>query len=230
MTLHPVRWRLLENVPDDEVRELLSVARRRTFDKGEVVFHQHDPADSLHLIVSGRFAVRIQTPLGDTALINIGGPGDVFGELALVDGSDPVRSASVAALEPSETRSVYRDDFLRLRKRHPSVDALLVQLLAGQMRRANARIVDAHYVDVGVRTRRRLCELAEAYGDGGDGPVTIPLTQQDLAEIVGTARATLNRALRADERRGLIQLERGKVIVSDAAALARLAWRGGRRD
>jgi len=197
---------------------VLSIARRRTFSRGEVVFHRDDPADSLHLIVSGRFAVRITTPLGDTALIAVHGPGDAFGELALVsDGAR--RSATVSALEPAETLSVYRDDFARLQRQHPAVNAVLIALIAEQVRRANERIVEAHYVDADTRVRRRLLELAKLYGSGGSA--TVPLTQEALAEMAGTSRATVNRVLREEERSGTLELRRGQTVVHDEAALAK---------
>ena len=213
-----VEWKLLRDVPDEDVRQVLQIARRRTFSRGEVVFHHGDPADSLQLIVKGRFAVRITTPLGDTALIAVHGPGDSFGELALVS-DDSVRSATVAALEAGETRSVYQRDFARLQREHPSVNAVLVTLLADQVRRMNERIVEAHYVDADKRVRRRLSELVRIYGDG-DG-VTVPLTQEDLAEMAGTSRATVNRVLREEEKRGTVALQRGKTVVVDAEALGR---------
>jgi CRP-like cAMP-binding protein len=92
-----VEWRLLQGVPEEEVRLLLSKARRRNFRRGEVVFHRDDPADSLHLIVKGRFAIRVMTPLGEQATIAVRGPGDSFGEMALV-GQAARRSATVEAL------------------------------------------------------------------------------------------------------------------------------------
>ena len=108
-----MEWRLLQGVPEEEVRRLLQVARRRTFRRGEVVFHRDDPADSLHLVVKGRFAVRVMTPLGDQATIAVRGPGDSFGEMALV-GPGARRSATVEALEGAETFCVYEGDFARL--------------------------------------------------------------------------------------------------------------------
>jgi CRP/FNR family transcriptional regulator, cyclic AMP receptor protein len=216
-----VQWKLLTDVPPEDVRELLSIARRRTFSKGEVVVHAGDPADSLHLIVQGRFAVRVMTRLGETALLAVHGPGDAFGELALVS-PGAQRSATVAALEPGETRSVFRDDFARLQARHPSVTAVLVALLAEQVRRANDRIVEAHYVDADARVLRRLLELEALYGDGG-GQATIPLTQEELAEMAGTSRATVNRVLRDEQRRGTLELRRGRTIVLDLAGLERRA-------
>jgi CRP-like cAMP-binding protein len=92
-----VEWPLLAELPADDVRALLTTARRRTFAKGEVVFHRDDPADSLHLVVRGRFAARVTTPLGDGFLFDVIGPGQSFGELALLL-VDARRSATVEAL------------------------------------------------------------------------------------------------------------------------------------
>jgi len=213
-----VDWPLLAAVPAEDVRQLLSIARRRTFSRNEVVVHRGDPADSMHLIASGRFAVRITTSRGDTALIAMRGPGDSFGELALVS-SDAKRVATVSALEPGETRSVYRDDFVRLRRQHPSVDAVLVHLLAEEVRRLSERLTEAYYEDADTRVRRRLVELARA----AEGAVTIPLTQEALAEMAGTSRATVNRVLRDEQRRGSIELGRGRTIIRELAELARRA-------
>jgi len=197
---------------------MLTIARRRPFDRGEVVFHEGDPADSLHLIVSGRFAVRIRTPLGDTTLLAIYGPGDAFGELALV-APPSHRSATVVALEAAETRSVFREDFETLRKRHPGVDRILVSVLADRIREMNERLLEAHYVDAETRVRRHLRQLAAVYER--DGKSVIPLTQEDMAEIAGTSRATVNRVLREEERRGVIELKRGRTTIVDPEQLTR---------
>jgi CRP-like cAMP-binding protein len=113
-----VEWRLLQGVPAEEVRRLIAHARRRTFRRGEVVFHRDDPADSMHLIVKGRFAIRVMTPLGAQATIAVRGPGESFGEMALVGGGAR-RSATVEALEAAETFCVYEREFARLRREHP---------------------------------------------------------------------------------------------------------------
>jgi CRP/FNR family cyclic AMP-dependent transcriptional regulator len=208
-----VEWPLFAGVPAEDVRRLLSIARRRTFRKGEVVFHRDDLAESLLLIVSGRFAVRITTPFGDSALLDVLGPGDVFGELALLL-PEARRSASVEALEPGETFSVFRGDFVRLQSEHPDVKDVLLRLLAEQLARASDRIVEAHYVDAETRVRRRLCELAERYATG-EGEAVVPITQEDLAGMAGTSRATVNRVLRDEEKRGVVELARGRTIVRD---------------
>jgi CRP/FNR family transcriptional regulator, cyclic AMP receptor protein len=208
-----MEWRLFADVTPEDVTRLLSIARRRTFARGEVVFHRDDPANALHLIVEGRFAVVITTPLGETAMLAVRGPGDAFGELALVSGGEAARSATVSALEPAETRSVLQDDFERLRREHAGIDAVLVAILAERVRRLSERLTEAYYLSAETRVLRRLVEVADLYG----GPV--PLPQEALAELAGTSRATVNRVLREQELRGLVELGRAKIIVLDRDAL-----------
>jgi CRP/FNR family transcriptional regulator, cyclic AMP receptor protein len=215
-----VKWPLLDGISEDDVQLVLSVARRRTFARGEVVFHADDPADTLHLIDKGRFVVRVGTPLGETAILAVLGSGEMFGELALLgDGTDR-RSATVAALEPAATRSVHRLDFDRLRARHPGTSEVLIAILSGHVRRLTTHLVEALYVPADKRVRRRLVEVAAIY-DGEGGEAVVPLTQEDLAGLAGTSRATVNRVLREEEARGAVRLGRGRTTVLDAAALAR---------
>jgi CRP/FNR family cyclic AMP-dependent transcriptional regulator len=214
-----VEWPLFAGVPPEDVRRLLTIARRRTFRKGEVVFHRDDLAEALHLIVKGRFAVRITAPLGESALLDVLGPGEAFGELALLLPAAR-RSATVESLDEGETRSVYRDDFALLQAQHPGVKDVLLQVLAEQLRRVSDRIVEAHYTDAETRVRRRLCDLARRYGRD-EGPTVVPMTQGDLAEMAGTSRATVNRVLREEKRRGTVQLSRGQTTVIDLDELTR---------
>ena len=171
------------------------------------MFHRDDLADSLHLVVRGRFGARVVTPLGDSVLVDVLGPGESFGELALLL-PDTRRSATVEALEAGETRSVYRDDFAVLQREHPGVKDVLLRLLADQLRRSTDRVVEAHYVDAETRVRRRLFELTATY-DGG----VVPLTQEDIAALAGTSRATVNRVLREEQRGGTVALARGRTTV-----------------
>jgi CRP/FNR family cyclic AMP-dependent transcriptional regulator len=210
-----MEWPLLVDVPREDVQRLLSVARRRTFARGEVVFHRDDPADSLHLVVRGRFGARVLTPLGDSVLVDVVGPGQSFGELALL-WADGRRSATVESLEAGETRSVFRDDFAELQREHPGVKDVLLRLLAEQLRRSTDRLVEAHHVDAETRVRRRLSELAATYADG-----VVPLTQEDVAALAGTSRATVNRVLREEQRLGAVALTRGRTSVLDRESLER---------
>ena len=202
-----MEWQLFADVPAEDARRLLAIARRRTFRRGEVVFHRDDPANALHLIVEGRFAVAITTPLGETAMLGVRGPGDAFGELALVSGGEAVRSATVSALEPGETRSVLREAFERLRREHPGVDAVLAAVLAERVRGLSELVTDAYYLSAEARVLRRLADLAELYAG------VVPLPQEALAELAGTSRATVNRVLRDQEERGIVRLDRAKITV-----------------
>jgi CRP-like cAMP-binding protein len=215
-----MRWPLLEGVPEAEQREILQIARRRTFAKNEVVCHRGDPADSMHLISQGRFAVRVMTPLGDVATVAIRGPGATFGEMALV-AEESSRTATVAALEEGETYSIYRTDFERIRARHSGIDRFLQNFLVNEVRVLNERLLEALYVPVDKRVRRRLIELADLYSDHAEEAITIPLTQEVIAELAGSARPTVNQVLREEERQGSIELKRGKTVLLDVDSLRR---------
>lgn len=216
-----MEWTLLAGVPEEEVRDLLRIARRRHFARGEVVFHRDDPGDSLHLIQKGRFSVRVMTPLGDVATIAVRGRGESFGEMALIaDGSR--RSATVTALEDAETFAVYREEFEQLRRRHPGVDQILHRFLAAEVRRLNELLLEALFLPADKRLLRRLVELAALY-DGGDGEITIALTQEAIAELAGVGRPTVNQLLRDEEKRGTIALGRGRTRVLDLDELGRRA-------
>jgi CRP-like cAMP-binding protein len=107
-----MEWRLFEGIAGEDVRAVLALARRSTYRRGEVVFHHHDPADAVHLVVKGRFDVRITTTHGDVVALAIRGPGETFGELAVVTGTE--RSATVSALEPGETLVLRGSELRRL--------------------------------------------------------------------------------------------------------------------
>src|SRR5436309_10783200 len=209
---------LFRGLPQPELRRLVAIARRRRFARNEVVFHLGDPADTLHLILRGRFAARLETETGDRVTVSVHGPGDAFGELALLD-LEQVRSTTVVALEQGETYAVHRDDFTRLRQQYPSVNDVLARLLAARVRRMSDLLSEAFSVPAEKRVLRRLVELASVYG--GD---VVPLSQSEIAGLAGTSRATVNRVLRAEEKRGTVQLQRGTTTLLDPLALSR---RGG---
>jgi CRP-like cAMP-binding protein len=116
--------------------------------------------------------------------------------------------------------SVYKVDFEQVRARHPSVDRILMRFLTNEVRMLNDRLLEALYVPVQKRVRRRLLELATLYG--GEPPA-IRLTQETISELAGATRPTVNQVLREEEKRGTIKLSRGRIDVVDAAELARRA-------
>ena len=217
-----VEWQLLASLAEEDRRTLLALTRRRRFKRNEVVFHDGDPGDSLHLISKGRVAVRVMTPLGDTATLVILGPGEYFGEMAIL--SPAPRNATVVALEPLETLTLHREDFNELRRQHRWIDTFLIEALASELRRSSLRLLEALYVSVDKRVLRRLAALVDIYQDSeADTPVVIPLTQEDIAQLAGTTRPTANRVIRAAEAAGMVRLGRGKVEIVDADGLRKRA-------
>jgi CRP/FNR family transcriptional regulator, cyclic AMP receptor protein len=202
-------------------RRLAEGAQRRRYRRGEVVFHEGDAANCMHLLVSGHVSVGVTTPLGDSAVFTVLGPGALFGELALLVGS-AVRSATVNALDAVETLWFSRDRVALLRRTDPALDRFLVGLLADYLTRQDARLLEALYVPVEKRVLRRLLALARLYGNGDAGTV-VPLTQDVLAGVAGSTRPTTNQVLRGAEAAGLVSLARGSVRIVDPAGLARRA-------
>jgi CRP/FNR family transcriptional regulator, cyclic AMP receptor protein len=204
-------------VPERELRQLAKVRR---FGRGEIVFHQDDPGDSLHVVTSGRLAARVTTELGESATLAIYGVGSAFGLLSVVrPGLD--RTATMVALEPAETLQVSAATFAKLRAQYPALDQGVEQLLVDQLATTNRLLVEALYLPVQQRVRRRLLDLVATYGTPGTTDVVIPLSQEHLADLAGTTRETVNRVLRAEEEAGRVSLGRRQVTVHLAQARAR---------
>jgi CRP-like cAMP-binding protein len=215
-------WRLLEPLRPAERAAVLAATARRRFARGETVFTEGDVGESVHLLAAGRVAIRAATPGGDTVTYAIAGPGDAFGEMALLRG-DHRRTATVLALEPVETFVLLQEQFEMIRGRHPGVDRMLVEILALRVRRLSAHLLEALHSPVEQRVVRRLLTLCWQYGGDAAHPVSLPLTQADLAELAGATRPTVNRVLRTLEDDGTIALARGRIDVRDRAALRRAA-------
>ena len=197
---------------------MLARLSRRTYRRGVTLFHEGDPGDSLHLIEKGRVAVRASTRSGDEAILAVLGRADFFGEQALLSPTS-TRTASVVALEPVETRVLLRTDFDALRREQPSVERLLVDVLAAQVRRLSSQLLEALYLPVEARVVRRLAGLADLYASD-DSTVDIPLRQEELASLAGSTRSTTNRVLQQLVDDGIVALGRGRIVILDPAALA----------
>ena len=212
---------LLRVLSEPDRRELLAIARRRKFAKGEVVFHEGDPGDTMHLVAKGHVAVRVTTPLGEVAMLRIVCAGEFFGELALIDPGP--RNATIAALDPVETLCIHTNDFEELRDRHPAVERVLTHALVAEVRRLSIALSESLYLSADKRVLRRLLEAAALFGSDEEPATVVPLTQEDLGQLAGVARPTVNRTLRAAEDNAFLRVGRGRVEIIDAAALAHQA-------
>ncbi|MGZ4689945.1 MAG: Crp/Fnr family transcriptional regulator [Acidimicrobiia bacterium] len=212
---------LLAALPEAERREFLTLAHRRRFAKGEVLFHEGDPGDALHILVKGHVAVRISTPLGDIAMLRILRPGEFFGELSVI--SPGPRNATAVALDPVETMTVHKTQLDELLARRPTVNLIVTEALATEIRRLAAALAEALYLPSDKRVLRRLRDASDTFGTGDRPADVVPLTQEELAQIAGVTRETANRILRRAEASGHLRMARGKVEIIDHDALARLS-------
>jgi CRP-like cAMP-binding protein len=211
---------ILDALDADDRQDLLTLARRRRFAKGEVLFHEGDPGDSLHILVRGHVAACITTPLGDTAMVRLLRPGEFFGELATI--AEAPRVATIVALDPVETLTVARARLDELRARRPAVDNVIMHALAAEVRRLAAALTEALYVPADKRVVRRVVDAATVFGAPGEPAGLVPLTQEEIAQLAGVTRSTANRVLRRAEGRGLVKIGRGRVEILDHAGLERL--------
>jgi CRP-like cAMP-binding protein len=214
-------FEILRGLREPEQREILASCTPRRYKRREILCHEGDPGDCLHLIKSGRLIVRVATPLGDTATLTMLGPGHSFGELAVFD-SHSRRTATVEAVENVETLTFGRAQLAALRQRYPEIDQVMIDTLAAQVRRLSAQVLEALYLPVETRVVRRLIDLAAIYG-GSSSTAEIRLNQEDLASMAGTTRATTNKVLRDLQQRNILALTRGRITVVDRVALVRFA-------
>jgi CRP-like cAMP-binding protein len=219
---------LLASLAEPERSRVLAACRPCHLARGATLFREGDPGDSLHVVESGRLAVEVSTETGDVVMLDVVGPGGVVGEVALVlPGAR--RTATVLALDDVTTRMLTSEAFAELCREHPSVAVAASQLLAERVERLTRHLVEALYVSVDRRVARRIWTLAALHG----GPVRgteLPLTQQDIADLAGATRPTVNQSLKKLEAQGAVALFRGGVRIADADLLLRRAALPASRD
>jgi CRP/FNR family transcriptional regulator, cyclic AMP receptor protein len=208
------------------LESLARAVRPRRFRRGEVVFHLGDPGDALFVVSTGAVKITLPSESGDEAIIATLRPGDFFGELALLDGAP--RSATAVALEPTETLVLPREPFRALVAMEPAIRDALLTALARELRRLTVHVEELHFLDIAGRLAARLAHLAVEHGKSGpDGTLRLdaPLTQTDLASMVGCTRQSVNKLLGLFVGDGLIALDREAIVVLDLDGLLRAARR-----
>jgi CRP/FNR family transcriptional regulator len=209
---------LFSDLEQDELERFSLVAVPRSFPAATRVFHEGDHSDACYIVRSGSFRVTREHSDGRAITLATLGPGDIFGELAMLDGE--VRSASVESLEDSELLALPAGEVRSLLARHPDITVKLVAALVRRLRTANERISRQSFQTVPSRVAGVLTQLVAEEGEGGDGgEVTIRMNQADLAQLAGTSRESVSRFLADLERAGVVRPGRGRVTVLEPAKL-----------
>ncbi|MBW7851984.1 MAG: Crp/Fnr family transcriptional regulator [Rhodospirillales bacterium] len=188
-----------------------------------VIFQRGDPGDGMMAVVRGRVKICNHSADGKELVLNILKPGDVFGEIALLDGEP--RTADAVAMETCELLILERRHFLPFLDRHPRVAQRLLAVLCQRLRRTSTHFEDAIFLDVPARLARALLQLASAFGIPAKAGVCIDLklSQQQLGSVVGVTRESVNKYLGEWQKAGWIAIRNGYITVADAASLGALA-------
>ena len=210
---------LLRTVPifseltDEDIASLARHATRRHYPKDTVIFFENEEGDFFFVIVKGRIKVAILGDDGREVILSILGPGDFFGEIALLD-NEP-RSATAIAVEESELLSLHRTDFQSVMTENRSIANALIKVLAARLRHANHQISTLALLDVYGRVARVIVDMARDEGRRlRDGRIAFRrATHQEIANRIGTTRETVTRMLKDLERQGLIQVEGKEIVV-----------------
>jgi CRP-like cAMP-binding protein len=204
---------LLGALPPDSLEALRRHATTRTVARNEVLFRQGDPATELFGIINGRIAILTRSPDGRESLVAVLEEGALFGELGLFD--DGPRSADARALEEGTVVGLGYEAVRAAIDQHPAMLWVIVRMLSRRLRNTDEALADTVFLDVPARTAKRLLELA---GDADE--FRLPMTQEDLAGLVGASRERVNKALSLFTKLGWIEVEgRNRYRILDRPAL-----------
>ena len=207
---------LFADVADAELALLAPCLVRRSFAKDVLIFSEGSPGSALYIIESGQVRIYLTSSNGQQISLSVYGPGQVFGEISLLDGLP--RSASVAALEPVIALALERDDFLPYMDAHPAVARSVIRVLSVRLRHTTTFAESLVFLDVAARLAAKLLELA-AWRSETEGSADISMTQGDLATWVGASRESVNKALSDFRKQGLITIEGQHITIVNRRGL-----------
>ncbi len=214
---------IFQGVEPAAVESLTRALQPVDFPRGHTVFNEGEPGDRLYIILSGKVKIGRKSIDGRENLLTIMGPSDMFGELSIFDPGP--RTSSATAVTEVRAVSMDRAALKEWINRRPDIAEQLLRVLARRLRRTNNNLADLIFTDVPGRVAKALLQLAQRFGTQENGAlrVTHDLTQEEIAQLVGASRETVNKALADFAQRGWLRLEGKSVLISDAERLARRA-------
>lgn len=216
---HPI----FADLEADAFDQLCRYARHTTLKRGSTLFSRGDPGNSLYAVISGTVKMSISSPDGRNAILNIIGPGEIFGEMALLDGR--ARSADAIANSNCELFVIDRREFIPFVKSQPGLAMKFIELLCERLRWTSDQVEQIILQNLPGRLASALLRLTEKHKLEPQGR-TIAITQQEISEMVGMTRESINKQLRAWASREWVRLEHGAIVVLNADMLRELAEAG----
>ncbi|HLB49281.1 MAG TPA: Crp/Fnr family transcriptional regulator [Anaerolineales bacterium] len=214
---------LFAELTESELAELVKDFARREFRQGESIFAQGDPGQVLYLIESGQVRIFVHGSEGHERPVVFYGSGDIFGELAVIDGLP--RSASAEATENTVVYTLSRDLFREHMRRAPQLALNFMKALSVRVRHTTDQVGNLALLDVPSRLARKLLELAQNHGqvEAEGVRINLTLTQSELASMIGATRESINKALGNFKRQSLIRMEQGHIIIVDPDSLREIS-------
>jgi CRP/FNR family transcriptional regulator, cyclic AMP receptor protein len=214
---------LFAGLGDEDASALSAAMGTIRLTRGEVLFHEGEAEDRLYVVVSGKIKLGRSGSAGRENLLAVLGPGQMFGELSVFDPGP--RSTTATAVTACELRTLEHEELTRWLTGRPEVARALLGQLAGRLRRANDVVADLVFSDVPGRVAKALLDLAKRFGDTRQDGIHVhhDLTQEELAQLVGASRETVNKALADFAARGWIRLEPRSVTLIDVERVERRA-------
>jgi CRP-like cAMP-binding protein len=212
---------LLKALSDDELDRLLRFSNVQSYKIGEVIFRKGDPGEGMMAVLKGQIRIGVMSADGKELIHNIINPGQVFGEIALLDGKE--RSADAVAIVPTDVLVVLRRDFLPFLESDAKLCIRLMTVLCEKLRLTSELAEDFMFLELRQRLAKRLVRLAQLYGRPWRTGVIINfrLPQRELAAMMGTSRESINKQLREWAEAGWLTVDRGNIAIHDVEALTR---------
>jgi CRP/FNR family transcriptional regulator, cyclic AMP receptor protein len=211
----------------DAFEQLGRYAKSATLKRGATIFSRGDPGNSLIAVISGTVKISISSPDGRNAILNLIGPGEIFGEVAVLDGQ--ARTADAIANSNCEIFVIDRREFLPFVRSQPALAMKFIELLCTRLRWTSDQVEQVILQDLPGRLASALIRLTERHKTTQGGRA-IAITQQEISEMVGMSRESINKQLRAWASRNWVRLEHGAIVVLDVAPLQEMAGSGTEGD
>ena len=211
---------LISTLPERALDDLVKFTSVARFEPHQVIFGKGEAGDCLYGILSGRVRIYSTSLDGAEIMLNILEQGELFGEIALLDGS--TRTASAAAMEHTDLLRIHRAHFLPYVKANPDLILAMLTLLCQRLRWTTSVIEDAAFLAFPARLAKRLLVLAEHYRSPQEDEVTVPLSQHDLGNMVGAGREAINKQLALWRSAGIVDTHRGAIMIRNTEALRAL--------